>query len=182
MDYQDLLQRASSGKLTTEEIDQIAREMQKRRPALDRASLLHILSESKDKRYRQLVEKCLQSGDVKLAKMALQTLCVTWGEAAQHTDEILRFLRGVEWDTQQGGHVILIAISVAGEYLSGAKHAELLTELIDIYEKEGSIFKDESYVALVRSLGYSWSKALMKMISGDKLLKEAKARLAKNKG
>src|SRR5690349_19192241 len=160
MDYQDLLQRARWGKLKAEEIDTVAREMQKRRPALDRASLLHIISESKDKRHRKLVEKCLYSGDVNLAKMALQTLCVTWGEAADHTDDLLRFLRGVEWDTAQGGHVILIAISVTGEYLRAGKNRELLSELIDIYEKEGSIFKDEAYVSLVRAMGQSWSKAL----------------------
>jgi hypothetical protein len=181
MDYQDLLQRARWGKLKSEEVDSVAQEMQKRRPALDRASLLHILGESKDKRHRKLVEKCLYSGDVKLAKMALQTLCVTWGEAAQHTDDLLRFLRGVEWDTEQGGHVILIAISLSGEYLRNGKQRELLTELIDIYEKEGSIFKDEAYVALVRGMGHSWSKALMKGIPADKLLKEAKARLSKEK-
>ncbi len=181
MDYQDLLQRARWGKLKPEEIDHIAQEIQKRRPALDRASLLHILSESKDKRHRKLVEKCLYSGDVKLAKMALQTLCVIWGETAQHIEDILKFLRGVDWDTQQGGHVILIAISVSGEYLRGGKNGQLLAELIDIYEKEGSIFKDEAYVALVRSMGHSWSKALMKGIPADKLLKEAKARLAKEK-
>jgi len=181
MDYQDLLQRARWGKLKADEIDEVAREIQKRRPALERESLLHILSESKDKRHRKLVEKCLYSGDVKLAKMALQTLCVTWNEAADHIEDILRFLRGVEWDTQQGGHVILIAISVAGEYLRGSKNGQLLAELIDIYEKEGSIFKDEAYVALVRGMGHSWSKALMKGIPADKLLKDAKARLGKEK-
>jgi hypothetical protein len=181
MDYQDLLQRTRSGKFTAEEIDQAAKEMQRRRPVVERAVLLDILCESKDKRYRGLIEKCLHSGDVMLAKTALKTLCVTWSETAQHTDDLLRFLRGVEWDTQQGGHVILIAISVTGEYLRSAKHTALLTELIDIYEKEDSVFKDEAYVALVRSMGHSWSKALMKGVPADKLLKEAKERLRKDR-
>ncbi|NWF70936.1 MAG: hypothetical protein HXY40_17765 [Chloroflexi bacterium] len=179
MDYQDLLQRARAGTLPPEAWDEIAAEAQSRRPCLARAQLLHILSESPDKRFRPLFEKALRSGDPEAAKFALQTLCVTWGETRVYSADVLRFLRGVKWDTSKGGHVLLLAVSVAGEYLRAAPQPAFLAELIDIYEKEESLFKDSAYVALGRALGHSWPKVLMKMLKPDKLLDEAKKRLAK---
>jgi hypothetical protein len=179
--YQDLLHRAHWGKLSKRELDRIVAELRRPRPSTDRYTLLQIIGESRDKRYRELVEDYLHnSDDVMLAKLALQTLCVTWGETGRYCDVVLQFLRGVDWDVLRGGHVILIAISIAGEYLRNARNSELLEELIDIYEKEDSVFHDAAFVALGRSLGYTWPKLLMKMVTAEKVLSEAHTRLLKD--
>jgi hypothetical protein len=178
--YQELLQRVRWGKCSKKELARIAEELVHAPPDSDRYILLHILGESKQKTFRPLIEQFLNcDDDIALVKMALQTLCVTWGDAILYTDQLLRFLRGVDWDVLRGGHVILMAISIAGEFLRESKHPALLAELIDIYEKEDDLFQDAAYIALGRTLGHSWSKLLMKMIKPEKIISDAHQRLAK---
>jgi hypothetical protein len=181
-DTQELLHRAQAGKLNDKQLGEVAAALNDSSLHADAYTLLHVLALAKAKQYRALIERYLDCpDDPPLAKLALTTLCTTWGETEQYHAQVLAFLRGVQWDVARGGHVLLAATGIAGEYLRSSSQPDFIAELIDIYEKEDPLFQHAAYVALGRALGYAWHKILMRQIVETKLVDEAKTRLAKER-
>jgi hypothetical protein len=63
-----------------------------------------------------------------VAALALSTLCVQWGLSERYRENILRGLRGLEWDDLDD--VRDAAITAAGAHLRTHTDGEMLTELM----------------------------------------------------
>jgi hypothetical protein len=184
--YAEPLDRAKWSRLSQEEIDQVARELQSERPAADRYTLLHILGRAGAVTQRSLVERFLHSvDDPMLAQMALHILCNYWDMPGQYLDDLIRFVRGVSWDTD--GDVRFTALADAGEYLRLHEEPRLLREVLHVFEDaaEAQGVREAAYVALARAMGRDW-QALpsaarhfdLERAIDPAILSEAKRRLA----
>lgn len=152
--YEGLLDRAKWGKLSEQEIADVADELQKSNPGADRYTLLHILGRAGAVSYQNLVECFLEcQEDPMLARLALQTLCRYWNETDRYIEQVLQFVRGVEWD--EGEYVRQMAVSIAGDYLRSHDEPRLLNELLRIFEREDEdrIIREDAYFALARAAG-----------------------------
>lgn len=112
--------------------------------------------------HRSLVESFLESSDYPmLARLALEILCDWWGLREQHQTQLLRFVKGVDWDLDDGGFVRLVAISQSGDYLRHRSDPHLDRALLDLYDDEyaSDVFlKGVAYAALARATGKAWNE------------------------
>ncbi len=106
------------------------------------------------KHYRASIEYFLDySDDPWLAKAALQTVCLYWGERNKYRKYILQFIQGVDWDSDEDCK--LIAITEAGKLVRESQDIELLREILRIFhdENEDSINRECAYSALGIAMG-----------------------------
>ena len=158
-DNEELLRKAFEGDIEDHEVALVARRLDAARPDEDRYGLLHILGHAGDRCYRPLVERFLEcSDDPMLAHLALQTLCLFWGETERYMGHVLRFLRGVEWDREE--LVRQLAASMAGEYLRASHDEVLLRELVRIWDdqSEDPLTRENAYFGLCRAMGREWEE------------------------
>lgn len=158
-DYDALLHRAKWEKLSQEEIDNVATELQQPEPEADRYILLFILGRAGALSYRWLVEQFLAcEDDPMLSRKALEVLCDDWNDTARYLDQVLEFVLGVKWDEEED--VRPMAISIAGEYLRSHDEPRLLSELVRIFENEDEpqTMREGAYFALARAAGRDWKE------------------------
>lgn len=151
--FDELLEEAKWGKITSNEIDYVAEQLQENHDEL--YTLIYILGRAEAVRCKKLIEPFLNHpDDPMVSKIALQSLCTYWDLTEEYLDELKMFINGVEWDDFDD--VRIQAISIAGEYLRSAKNPELLQTLIDLFEniETSPDLKNAENPELVRSCAY----------------------------
>lgn len=113
--------------------------------------------------YKKLVEHFLYyPQDSSISALALDVLFYYWKFTDDYLERLKMFIRGVEWDKDK--EVRGKAITLAGIYLKDTHDKELLSLLIDIFEKrdKADAFEDfhrmEAYCALCLAYGLTWSQ------------------------
>ncbi len=157
MNDSDLLDRAKSGALSPEEIDEVAEALQAEKAGRDPYTLIHILGRSGAIRYRGLVERFLDCrSDPMLVRLALQVLCSHWNLAAEYEDALVRFAEGVDWDGEE--EVRLVALSAAGELLRHGQSERLKHLLARVFTDSSAsqMARQAAYFALARASGKAW--------------------------
>jgi hypothetical protein len=183
--YQALLKQAELGEISEDEVRKVAEELASSAPGTDRFTLLQILGEAQAKSFRALIERYLESpDDPMLARLALEILCLYWGEPRRYLAELRRFVGGVAWDKQSD--VRQVAILLSGNYLRSNSDPVLLRAILDILEDpaESTVIRGDAYLALGRAMGRDWNSLPSATTAFDpatqldgRLLEEAKARL-----
>ena len=148
--------QARAGELSREDLDRIARELeQQRNVELVREQLLVMLFAG-DARYRNAVEPYLDfRSDPEVAKLALLTLCASWGLTRQLVERLRHFIEGVVWDWAGGGAVVRpAAFTLAGAYLARRRSRSLLELLLSTAEDPGEDRGARGEAALALDLAY----------------------------
>ena len=157
----DLLDEATLGKLTKEEIQYVVSRIKEYDPSSnqDLYGLLctlgrAITSTPMIPQYRKLMESFLvYPTDSMISRIAFIVLCDYWGLTNEYLQQMKDFIRGVDWDDND---VRLVAISTAGEHLRENFNPELLELLIETFEGSGCSSKEELYEEeVVRQAAYS---------------------------
>lgn len=93
-----------------------------------------------------------------LSRLALEILCLYWGEAVRYVSELHRFVRRVQWD--HDSTVRQMAILLAGHYLRSNSDSVLLGKLVSIVEDttERGLIRGDAYLALGRAMGRGWNE------------------------
>jgi hypothetical protein len=152
----ELMKRAYRESITDAELAEVAR-MVANGGHWDPHTLMRILGRAGSAKYREIVEPYLRDvGDAQLSALAVQVLCSSWDLARDYREELLSFLRGVDWDDE--GYVKLQTISSVGEYLRKNSDDELLRMIYDIFSdaRERPLIRAAAYNALCRSEGMEW--------------------------
>ena len=154
--YDDLLERVKEGDVQPYEILEVAAELLKPQPDVDRYTLLYILGRGGRPAYKHLIEPYLAGPDDMLARLALWIVCWYWNLAHLYAPQLLRFIRGVHWDGLE--QCRLAATEIAGDYLAKAADPDLLAELIRIFENpdESETLRLHAYSSLVQAVGRKW--------------------------
>lgn len=151
---EQLVERAKEGSLSAKDVDAVAARL-KASPVDDETySLLYVISRTRATRHRDVVESFLDhSADPMLARLAVQTLCTFWGEAARYLGVLNRYIAGVEWDGCDD--VRDVALSAAGEYLRENRDCELFrtVHLACLGAAAGDVTELAAFGALARALG-----------------------------
>lgn len=149
------MEEAKNGTLAPDKIDYVAQQLFSSKHNL--YTIIHILGRAKAIRYKVLIEPFLYYPDEPMvAKITLQTLCTYWDLTRDYLDQVKMFLRGVAWDNHND--VLVIAISIAGEYLRSTKDAELCQCLVYIFENSAEHLKSFAYYALARASGKHYNQ------------------------
>ncbi|MBI5927873.1 MAG: hypothetical protein HY862_01080 [Chloroflexi bacterium] len=146
----DIHTRALVEKITPDELEWVASELQKYPCDLSCVQMLMILARQEAKQYRSLVERFLEyQGEWFCVAEALGTLCRWWKDTHLYVDYLLRYMGPIEaenYSLVDVSHVRMVAIHLAGEYLRFHKEPRLLSRLIELYENpdlpELSFIKD----------------------------------------
>jgi len=147
MNTQELIKKASSGKISQNEIEKVHEALMQQEG--DEYDLLLILGRAEAKQYKNDIEKYLNASyDPMLARLALQILCRYWGEAKNYKDVIKKFIESVDWD--EDGDVRLMAIGCVTEVFKSEVSSELLRCVYNVFidEKEGKVARGAAYEVL----------------------------------
>ena len=156
--YKALVENDEAAKLTNEELELVAAELQKP-DTEEKYLLIRILGYSHATAYQPLVERFLISeSDPYLASAALQVLCNHWGFENQYLQKIQEFIQGVSWDEHED--VRLVAISTAGEHLRKNENKEFLQTILEIFkdENEDHLLREAAYSSLARAVGRGYAE------------------------
>ncbi len=156
-------------------------------PELDRYKVLYLVGKGLDKSFAPLVEPYLSwHEEPELARLALQILCHYWDLTSTYLPFVREFVEGVGWD--EGGHIRLVAISIAGAHLRTSHDHALLARLLDLAETCGQPGDDQvrrvALKALARAIGLEWNQilpvagSLDQVVGEQEVLAQARARLA----
>lgn len=165
----ELVSKAKNESLTSEEIAYVAKKLEtcKTTPNDDVYDYIYILGRGLygkpiPPEYRKLVEHFLYYPlDPFISTLALDVLCHYWWFVNDYSDVLKQFIRGVDWD--ENSEVKGSAIINAGFYLKNKRDKELLSMLLEIFEKgnkedEGEDFNRLlAYCALGLSQGLDWA-------------------------
>jgi len=157
MNADEMLERATNGKLSAREQNDVAEALRSGDLSLDRYTLLLALGRSMAKRHRSVVESFLDAeSDPMLARLALQILCKFWSETARYLPWIERALAGLDWDGDDD--VRQMGISIAGEYLLDARQPVLLQRLLLVVDdpSEDESMRKDAYLSVARAMGTRW--------------------------
>jgi hypothetical protein len=127
----------------------------------DMYTLIEILGRAGSPKYQKVVEPYLHDvGNSQLTALAVKVLCWSWGLAREYREELLCFLKGVDWDVDD--YVKLQAISTVGEDLRENSDDELLQIVYDIFSDDGErpVIRSSAYIALCRSEKIEWKDIL----------------------
>lgn len=158
-DLRSTLDRAKSGEISRAEVEEVANALRAGSDEHDVYTLLHIVGRAGGPRFEHLVAGFLNhSDDPMIARLALQILGVHWGLGSRYTSEILRFLEGVEWDTDED--VRLAAISSAGEVVRSGSDRHLLRALVRIGTdiSELDLMREAAIAGIARAIGYRYDQ------------------------
>ena len=116
-------------------------------------------------RYEPLVSRFLDyREDPFVAALALEILCSFWDKTEKYSTEVLRFLRGVDWDEFR--EVRQIAITATGDYLRDRSDPVLLKEIL-LLAAPGNPESIERRIA-VESVAVALGEPLAEVINPDK--------------
>lgn len=147
-----LIAKAEQGKLSTGELQQIAQELIS--GDADPYEALLVIGRAGAMQYRSVVDGYLQfHDDPMLARLALQVLCRYWGLAGEYLEEIICFVRKVDWD--EDDDIRLMAIDCAGSLLVEQRSSRLLSLLLQIFRdhSERQIVREAAYCSLALATG-----------------------------
>ena len=134
----DIHNRALVKKISPDELDWVASELQKYPSELSCIQMLMILARQEAKQYRSLVERFLEyQGEWFCVAEALGTLCRWWKDTHLYVDYLLRYMGAIEGENYSlvdVSYVRIVAIHLAGEYLRNNQEPRLLSRLIELYE------------------------------------------------
>ncbi|MCQ3932306.1 MAG: hypothetical protein DPW16_17795 [Chloroflexi bacterium] len=134
----DIHKRALVEKISPDELDWVASELQKCPSDLSCIQMLMILARQEAKQYRSLVERFLEyQGGWFCVAEALGTLCRWWKDTHLYVDYLLRYMGAIEdesYSLVDVSYTRMVAIHLAGEYLRFHKEPRLLNRLIELYE------------------------------------------------
>ena len=154
-----LLKEATEGRLGRAGQQQIADALASRAEGADPYVLLLALGRAMATQHRAIVESFLhEHRDPMLVRLALQVLCKFWGETSSHLERVRELLVPQPWDVD--GDARQMAISVAGEYLRGARDRQLLESLLTIVtsDSEDEVTRSDAYLSVARAMGRSWDE------------------------
>lgn len=157
MTTDDLIHRATSGTITADELASVAESLRNRKG--DDYDHLLVLGRAGATQYRSDVEDFLNCpDDPMLSRLALQVLCRYWGLAEDYASDILRFVKGLEWDEDED--VRIMAISCSDSLLALPQHRDLLAEVYRIATDpdEDHVARQAAYSALAISIGVAPSE------------------------
>lgn len=133
MNLPELVKRAYWGSVTDAELAEVARMVASGGRG-DLHTAIRILGRAGSAKYRKILEPYLGDvGDAQLSAFAVQALS-WWGLVRDYREQLLSFLRGVDWDDE--GYVKLQTISSIGEYLRENADDELLRMIYGIFSDE----------------------------------------------
>lgn len=178
-----LLDRVKDGeKLPPDIVDAVAATVAREETTdRDRYTALHILGLAGARQYRSLLERYLEDpADPMLARIAILGLARYWSEPERYLDYVVRAVEGQEWDYLDD--VQLVAISIAGDYLSDHDDPDLLRTLIGKAQAapRGTGMRGATLDALARAMGLTWPEIVRREQDpdyGPKLIAQAAARL-----
>jgi len=157
VDLERLFKKAEWETLTPSELEEVARAIASPNPG-DLYQLLHILGRAGSPAYKAQVEKFLHCpDDPQRSALVLKILCRWWGLFDQYRNDVMAFLRGVDWD--DWGYVRLQALSLAGEHLREHQDNEMLRIVYQTYADRSHrpLLRSAAYSALCRSEGLAWA-------------------------
>jgi hypothetical protein len=133
------VQQARAGELSKGDLDRIAHELEHQQNFDGVREQLLVMLHAGDASYRSAVERYLDfRSDPEVAKLALVTLCASWGLTRFLIDRLSQFIEGVVWDWAGGEAVVRPAAStLAGAYLARRRSRSLLGLLLRIAEDSG---------------------------------------------
>lgn len=109
--------------------------------------------------YRKLVEYFLyHPQDTFTAGLALNVLCKYWNFSSEYLDALKLFIRGVSWDDL--GEVRGEAIVNAGYFLRDNFDKELLSLVIDVFEKSDTSDEVQDFSRLLAYSALGWAQGL----------------------
>jgi hypothetical protein len=152
MSESKLVARATQGRLSARELEQVAQGLTSGNA--DPYEALLVIGRANAKQHRGLVDRYLQyREDPMLARLALQILCRYWGLAAEYQETLEQFARKVDWDTDDD--VRLMAIDCAGPLLAENKAPGLLSLLLQVFhdDTERQIVREAAYCSLALAAG-----------------------------
>ena len=93
-----------------------------------------------------------------LSRLALEILCLYWGETQNYVEYLRRFIKGVSWDSES--NVRQVAILLAGNHLRSNSDPRLLRSIIDIAQNatENTVIRGDAYLSLGRAMGKDWKE------------------------
>jgi hypothetical protein len=167
-DYDDLAERSETGQVSEAELAMLRAELAAEPFGPNRHRMLYILGNSFDTSAKKLVERYLVCPqDSMMSWLALQILGTFWGLAGDYRDYVIEYVRGVNWDMEEGGFVRHMALSVAGTHLRDNRDPEMLRELLAVADDPGDEFGEWDMLTfeiavefLGRALGYEWPELL----------------------
>lgn len=142
----DLLQKSkqrglglSKDHLSSSEVEEILTELTSEHPNGPLYTYIHALGEGAGPEFADRVEPFLHySRDTSVVYSALEALCTDWGLTSRYVDELIAFIRGVDWDIGDADfpdrHVQVLAIILGGRYVHHAKDLRVLDALFAAYE------------------------------------------------
>ena len=153
-DFNTLLEEAKWGKLSSEEIDYVAKAINEHQNDTRKLyTLIHILGRAKALKYKNLVESFLNYPDDPLvSQIALESLCSYWELTKDYIDELTAFLKGVDWDDFDD--VRLHAISISGEYLRSSFNADLARALLALFDNPSFLTRQPENNELIQCAAY----------------------------
>src|SRR5215467_7034721 len=133
------VQQARAGELSKGDLDRIAHELEHQQNFEGVREQLLVMLHAGDATYRSAVERYLDfRSDPEVARLALLTLCASWGLTRFLIDRLSQFIEGVVWDWADGGPVVRpAAFTLAGAYLARRRSRPLLELLLRIAEDSG---------------------------------------------
>ena len=163
-DLNDLVYRSKEGRVTEQEISQVAGALSSGDGGPDTYRLLYVIARCGARSHERLVAQFLSyRPDPAVAGLALQALCTFWGLTEKYLDEVERSLRGIEWD--HNGDIRRIAITAAGEFLRTKPACSLLTELLRLTDRE--IEEENVRRFAVEALARAIGKPLTEVLDPD---------------
>jgi len=151
-----IVQQARAGELSRGDLDRIAHELEHQQNFQGVREQLLVMLHAGDATYRSAVERYLDfRSDPEVARLALLTLCASWGLTRFLIDRLSQFIEGVVWDWADGGPVVRpAAFTLAGAYLARRRSSSLLELLLRIAEDPGEDRATRSQAARGLNLAY----------------------------
>jgi hypothetical protein len=118
--------------LSADERAAVARQVEATSDAAERGRLLYLLGLTRDRSYQHLVARFLADPEGLVAYEALLVLCNYFQLTQHYLDQILRFLRGVPWDSSEMCRIC--ASNAALNYLSRTPDEAFVRAIIRLYE------------------------------------------------
>lgn len=141
----DLLQKAkqrglglSQEGLSPTEVEEILTELSSEDPHGPLYTYIQALGEGAGPELADTIEPFIHCKDNVLAYVALQVLCTDWNLTSRYVDDLIDFIRGVDWDIGDPDfpdrHVQGLAMSIGGRYVHQSKDPRVLDALFAAYE------------------------------------------------
>ena len=150
------LKQARAGELSRGDLDRIARELETQKSFERIREQMLVMLHAGDASYRSAVQRYLDfRPDPEIARLALVTLCASWGLTRFLLDWLEQFIEGVVWDWAGSEAIVRpAAFTLAGAYLARRRNRSLLELLLRMAEDPGEDRAARSQAALALDLGY----------------------------